>query len=158
MSAIDPRRPLPLNLAQTPEDFHLAHERHIRAQRATAPAWAFDRPYVNILAQDLVLPRLCAELGLGPAVTTCERPAWWPFPAPRPGPAGVILVLRARHYGLHATCLIDQSTWEWALNGPPVIRSGRDLVELAAFIWGGSEAKAAWRIVRMAGRSIPWPA
>lgn len=158
MSAIDPRRPLLPSLAQTPEEWHRDHERHVRAQRQAAPAWAFDRLYVNVLAQDVVLPRLCRELGIGPAIATARRPEWWPHQAPLPGPEGVILLLRAQHFGRWATCWLDQSTWAWSLNGPPIIRSGRDLIELAAFIWGGSEARAAWRIARMAGRSAPWSA
>lgn len=152
-----PRRPA-FSLTQTPEEGQREYERATRAERQAAPPWAFDRTYVNVLAQDVVLPRLCRELGLGPALVSTTRPDWWPFPGAKPGPDGVCLVLRAQHFGRWATFWLDQSTWEWAINGPPIIRTGRDLVELAAFIWGGSEAKAAHRITRMAGRSEPWAA
>ena len=148
----------PFSLAQTPEEWHRAHERATRAQRLAAPAWAFDRLFVNVLAQDVVLPRLCRELGLGPAVATHTRPCWWPHAAQLPGPDGVMLVLRAQHFGRWAFFWLDQSTQEWVISGPPIVRAGRDLVELAAFIWGGSESKAAWRIARMAGRTTPWSA
>lgn len=145
-------------MAKTPEEWRREHERQVRTARLAAPGWGFDRLYVNVLAADVVLPRLCAELGLGPAIAKTARPDWWPFPSPIPGPDGVILALRAAHFGRWATCLIDLATWEWAINGPPVARTGRDLIELAAFIWGGSEAKAAHRITRMAGRTAPWAA
>lgn len=152
------RQQAPHSLSQTPEDWQREHERQVRTARLAAPAWGFDRLFVNVLAQDVVLAPLCRELGLGPAIAKTTRPAWWPFPSPHPGPDGVILVLRAAHFGRFATCLIDLSTWEWVINGPPFVRTGRDLVELAAFIWGGSEAKAALRITRMAGRRAPWAA
>lgn len=145
------------NITQPWDDWLREHERSTRAKRLSSPGWAFDRVFVNTLAES-VLPRLCRELGLGPFVSLMPRPAWWPFKAPIPGPDDVILTLRAHQHGRSALFMLDQSTGEWVVNGPPIIRAGADMIEAAAWLWGGSESRAAHRITRMAGRDAPWAA
>ncbi|CAB4126857.1 hypothetical protein UFOVP78_23 [uncultured Caudovirales phage] len=126
-----------------------------------APAWAYDPEYVSGRALD-ILPRVCAEIGTGEAICTLPRPAWWSTPMPaedraRHGAARFdaephFIVFRAKP-GSYAVLVIHRSTGEWEC--PAATRRGENLVELAAWRWRTTPAKAAWRLGKLCGLRRP---
>jgi len=135
--------------------------RFYEARRRTLPAWAYDRDYVTSHALEQ-LPRVTAQLGIGLAVAMIPRPRWWPFAAApehvrqlhgtsTPGSVAVLRV-EPESYDL---LFIDRATGEW--DCPNLARRGDDLVSLAAWRLGVSDAKAAWRLARICGLRRPVP-
>jgi hypothetical protein len=120
-----------------------------------------------------LLPRVLAELGCGKLVTMLPRPRWWfayrvpEEVAARHGtrlqslqesiPAILMVRLTATAPGEPRDTdilYIDQATGEW--DCPDLCRCGDDLVALAAWRWGLSPTKAAWRLAKICG--LPRPA
>ena len=134
-----------------------------RARRSGLPTWHADRDYVTGHALDR-LPRICAHLGCGDAVAVLPRPQWWSSLTPPdevavlhgtrgPGIEPVIAVRLER--GGHDLLFVDRATGEWEC--PSLCRRGADLVALAAWRWGLSDTKAAWRLARLCGLWRPAP-
>lgn len=138
------------------------------ARRKHLPPWSYDRDWLTCVALES-LPRVCAQLGTGPAVAFIDRPAWWRWGACGdgtvtaaqrilhglgPAPAAVVVAVPLVP-GSASLLLIDRSTAEW--DCPDAGRFGRDLVELAAWRWNLPAAKAAWRLARVCGLQRPAP-
>jgi len=113
-----------------------------------APVWAYDPDHINGYALD-ILPRVCAEIGTGEALTSIARPAWWFWGGQG---SGNVIVLRAK-LGSRAVLCIDRATGEW--DCPAASRRGETLVHLAAWRWRTTDAKAAWRLARICGLKRP---
>ena len=131
--------------------------------RLSAPGWAFDPSYLTGLAL-AVLPRFCAAIETGEAIAMLPRPAWWRrriedharvlhgMDACDGMRTIVALRLEPKSYDL---LFISMSVGNWTV--PTLMRSGGDLVALAAWRWNIGDAKAAWRVARLAGVSRPLP-
>lgn len=118
-----------------------------------APPWAYDPEHVTSFALEL-LPRVCAEIGTGEAVTTLPRPAWWRWPCHDNTAERPIMALAAKP-GSYALLFIDRATGAW--DCPPAARFGEELVSLAAWRWRTTPAKAAWRLAKICGLKRPLP-
>ena len=122
-------------------------------RKPNVPPWAYDRDFIAVLADDF-LPRICAEIGVRRALGVIPPPAWWPHRndsrfAPQ-RETEILILQRDRR------CIfLDRATHEWV--DPTHARAGHDLIELAAWSWRISEAKAAWRLARLCGRAVPRP-
>ena len=159
------------------------YDRFCRAVYARFPAWGYDSDYLDIVCATQ-LPRALALLGVGRAIrrtgTTDEvldmlaadllapsmpgYPRRWrdwrevmdvlPSLRDRWHPGSDIIAFAiapddARPLLLHTLSL------QW--DCPALSRRGDGLVELGAWRWGVSPAKAAWRLARRLGLERPYP-
>ncbi|MFH5927132.1 hypothetical protein [Roseomonas xinghualingensis] len=110
--------------------------------------YAFHRDWLNFVALDH-LPALCAAVGTGPAITTLDKPLWWPREEP-----GRVLVLQATPDARH--CLfIDRASGFWAV--PVLSLRGLDLLDLVSARLRLSTTKAAWRLAKICKLRSPMP-
>jgi hypothetical protein len=136
-----------------------------RARRAAGPPWFYDADWLTSHAlEERALPVVAERLGLGDFVCELPRPRWWFGPAlhaeaaalhlaPLPDLLPVLAVrLAPDAYDL---LFLDQSLGGWEV--PNLSRRGGNLVELAAWRWGMTLTKAAWRLARILGLGEPRP-
>lgn len=134
---------------------------HCRKVWAKFPAWAFDEGYVAALARDH-LPNVLAQMGIGPLLGRISDPAHChavagrgaPLMALPTDPDGRWLLLRVEPGSAHLL-ILDEAGHAWRC--PSLARRGASVIELGAWRWGVSEAKAAHRIARICGQRRPVP-
>lgn len=173
------REPYPRLHDATPE----AMGRWYRAFWSAFPDWGFDAVYVGEVARDF-LPRVLADMGVGPMIgrvhhdpmvaliagatlpqLLATRPVvdWRDVLAALP-PQMVPLGGDPEHapglvFDLHAApspaLFLCEASHEWRC--PALARSGACLVDLGAWRWNISAAKAAHRIARLCGLRRPVP-
>lgn len=138
-----------------PEDW----DAHLRAAWSKLPAWGFDRGYVAELAADH-LPRVLAQMGLGQLLGRVSPDAaaivgkGAPWAALPMDPGGRWMLFRLEP---DSATLITLDSWAHAWRCPELDQFGADLIDLGAWRWATSPAKAAFRIARICGRARPVP-
>lgn len=131
----------------------------VRAVWGNAPKWAFSPPAVRHAAQAL-LPRVLAQMGLGPRIGCVSEDA---LAIAGPGaPYSCLPLVADADWMLFRIALtepdlilIEDVGHRWRC--PSLARQGADLIELGAWLWGVSEGKAAFRIARLCGLKQPTP-
>ena len=135
-----------------------------RAKREAAPPWAFDADWLTSHALE-ALPTVLKALGCGKPVAKLPRPRWWFGPDLPAGAAALHglgpmpdlkpVVALPLESGAADLLFVDRSLGGW--DCPNLSRRGDDLVRLAAWRWGLSDTKAAWRLARILGLGRPTP-
>lgn len=126
---------------------------------AALPPWGFDRAFVAELAAEH-LPRVLAHIGLGKLLGRISPDAKRivgrnaPFCALPLDPGGRWMLFRIEP---GSTDLLALDSWSHAWRCPSLDQLGADLVDLGAWRWGISDAKAAFRIARICGHPRPAP-
>ena len=165
---------------------HDGWDRYVRQVWNAYPAWGYCSTFVGESARHL-LPRVLAQIGVGRMIgRVSEAPfeaavAGIPIPdaedvllwgwqwivrhAPRPhlvplagaGEFGLGMVFRLQpaSAGESPMLFLDEASHQWCC--PALAREGASLVNLAAWRWGISDAKAAHRIARICGLQRPVP-
>lgn len=145
-----------INPARAADDEWTAH---CRAVWAKGPPWGFDRGFVAELAAEH-LPRVLAQMGVARMIGRLSpdtrrivgRGA--PLAAMPLDPAGRWMLLRLAEPQPE---LLALDSWSHAWRCPALDTIGHDLVDLGAWRWGVSAAKAAFRIARLCGAARPVP-
>lgn len=136
-------------------------EAYCRRVWAKFPGWAWDSAYLTEAAREF-LPRIMAEMGMG---RMCGYLA----------PASISHAIAGRGAPLATLPLYSDGRWmmfrlapasdtylafdehSHAWRCPQLARAGADLVELGAWKWETTEARAARRIARLCGLERPAP-
>lgn len=125
------------------------------------PPWAYDSDYVEEAARDF-LPRVLADMGVGTLIGGAEMAADTPILL-----AVTDAVLAADPERIHAwlafriepaatdVLLLEDASHAWRC--PALAARGEGLIELGAWRWRMSPARAAWRIARLSGLPRPVP-
>jgi hypothetical protein len=123
------------------------------------PVWGYDRAFVAELAVDF-LPRVLAQMGIGRFIGCISPDAraivsrGAPLSALPLDPDGRWMMMRLQPDSPDKLLL---DSWSHAWRCPSLSRRGDDLIDLGAWLWNLSEAKAAFRIARLCGRKRPLP-
>ncbi|MCL2427893.1 MAG: hypothetical protein FWD12_01510 [Alphaproteobacteria bacterium] len=134
---------------------------YCRAVWRRYPRWGYVPDYVEEAARDF-LPRVLADIGIGPMIGRREMrddtqtllAVTDAVLAADPGRVGEWLAFRIEP-GAGDILLFDEASHVW--HCPALSRRGDGLIELGAWRWGLSTAKAAWRIARLCGLRSPMP-
>lgn len=130
-----------------------------RKQPASQPLWAFDPHFVAELATEH-LPRVLGQMGLGPLLGRIHPAAkrivgrGAPFCALPLDRSGRWMLLRLEP---DSPDLLALDEWSHAWRCPSLDQLGDDLIDLGAWRWDVSRAKAAFRIARACGRQSATP-
>jgi hypothetical protein len=130
-----------------------------RAVWSAFPAWGYDRAFLAELAAQQ-LPRILAQMGVSRLIGRIDPQARHivgkgaPLATLPLCPDGRWMLLRLEQ---PAPALLALDGWSHAWRCPVLSGRGNDLIDLGAWRWATTPAKAAFRIARLCGRRRPVP-